>query len=236
MSIPRSVAAAPSDTDRSRPTDATGVDDYRPTVWHIWGVGFDSRIAELAGLSTLLLMISMNDLRIQGEYARFILEFVIPVAIVILLWRENPRRYGLRIGNWRMGLPISAAAIAIMAVVIWVVGRWPDFTAYYGSQSSGRPALRLAFDTGLDLLAWEFFFRGWLLWGLGRKFGSNAIWLQMVPFALMHVLKPPLEAISTVLGGAVFGILAWRTGSFLYGWLLHWFMVVWVVMVAGGYV
>jgi hypothetical protein len=34
-----------------------------------------------------------------------------------------------------------------------------------------------------------------------------------------------------VLGGAFFGILAWRTRSMLYGWLLHWFMMVWILLV-----
>ena len=123
-----------------------------------------------------------------------------------------------------------------MGVVIWFFGRQPDFVAFYASSAEGRSVQRLTIDTGIGLLTWEFFFRGWLLWDLGRRFGSDAIWLQMIPFALMHVFKPPLEAVSTVLGGAFFGILAWRTGSFLYGWLLHWFMVVWVVLLAVGYV
>jgi len=52
---------------------------------------------------------------------------------------------------------------------------------------------RLVIDTGIDLFAWEFFFRGWLLWGLGRKYGTDAIWLQIIPFALMHVWKPEIE-------------------------------------------
>jgi hypothetical protein len=38
-----------------------------------------------------------------------------------------------------------------------------------------------------------------------------------------------------VLGGVFFGILAWRTKSFLYGWLLHWFMVAWVLVVVASY-
>jgi membrane protease YdiL (CAAX protease family) len=57
----------------------------------------------------------------------------------------------------------------------------------------------------------------------------------MIPFALMHVWKPEIEQLSTVLGGVFFGILAWRTKSFLYGWLLHWFMVAWVLVVVASY-
>jgi hypothetical protein len=118
-----------------------------------------------------------------------------------------------------------------MAPVIWVMEQQPDFRAYYQPLILGRPAWQLILESGLDMFAWEFFFRGWLLWTLGRKYGSDAIWLQMIPFALLHIGKPEIELLSTVLGGAFFGILAWRTRSFLYGWLLHWFMMVWILVV-----
>ena len=52
----------------------------------------------------------------------------------------------------------------------------------------------------------------------------------------MHLGKPEVEQLSTVLGGAFSGILASGTYSFLWGWLFRWFMVVWVIMVAAGYV
>ena len=150
------------------------------------------------------------------------------------VWRENPRRYGLAIGDWRLGLPVTIVGIAGMAVVIWFFSRQPDFQQYYTQDIAGRPSWRLIIDTCVDIFAWEFFCRGWLLWGLGRKYGSDAVWLQVIPFALMHMWKPQIEQLSTVLGGAFFGILAWRTGSILYGWLLHTFMVAWILLLAAG--
>ena len=211
-------------------------DGGAPRVWRIWGVDFDSRIVEVVVAATLILIVAFNNRFIQLEYDRFFLEFVIPIGIVVLAWREHPREFGLHLGDWRLGLVVTAVGVAIMAVVIWVVGRWPDFQAYYTQNLDGRPLWRLIVDTGVDLFAWEFFFRGWLLWSFGRKYGSDAIWLQVIPFALMHVYKPELEQLSTVVGGAFFGILAWRTKSFLWGWLLHWFMMAFLLVVAAGYV
>jgi hypothetical protein len=52
----------------------------------------------------------------------------------------------------------------------------------------------------------------------------------------MHVWKPEIEQLSTLFGGAVLGLLAWRTKSFVWGWLLHWFMMAWVLVVTAGYV
>ena len=52
----------------------------------------------------------------------------------------------------------------------------------------------------------------------------------------MHLLKPETEVISTVLGGLLFGLLAWRTRSVLWVWLIHWFMSAFVIVVAVGWV
>jgi membrane protease YdiL (CAAX protease family) len=223
----------------SKPIDASAdeAETQHPSkTWRIWGVDFDARIVQIVGLATVILIVAFNNRFVEAEYDRFVLEFIIPVAVIILAWRENPRHYGLTLGDWRRGLPIAIAGIAVMAVVIWFIGRQPDFRQYYTESIAGRPAWRLIIDTAVDLFAWEFFFRGWLLWGLGRKYGTDAIWLQVIPFALMHVWKPEIEQLSTVIGGAFFGILAWRTKSFLYGWLLHWFMMAWVLIVAAQYV
>jgi membrane protease YdiL (CAAX protease family) len=226
-----------SPSRRQEPSAKSSAQDDRPTrTWRIWGVAFDARIVQIVFVATVVLLIAFNNRFVQAEYDHFFLEFLVPLAIIVLAWREDPRRFGLRLGDWRLGLPVVVIGIPVMAAVIWYLSGLTDFHAYYSQQSGDRSTLRLMIDAGIDIFAWEFFFRGWLLWTLGRKYGTDAIWLQIIPFALMHVYKPELEQLSTVLGGAFFGILAWRTNSILWGWLLHWFMVAWVLMVAAGYV
>ena len=204
--------------------------------WRIWGVAFDARMVQIVVLGTLILILAFNNRLLQGEYDRFVLEFLVPVAWIVAVWREDPRRFGLTLGDWRLGLPITVAGIAGMAVIIWIVGQQSDFRSYYTDTIAGRPAGRLVIDTAVDIFAWEFFFRGWMLWSLGRRIGTDAIWIQVIPFALMHVWKPEIEQLSTVIGGAFFGLLAWRTKSMVWGFLLHWFMLTWVLMVTAGYV
>ena len=216
--------------------EADALADQPSRTWRIWGVDFDARIVQIVSVATVILIIAFNNRFVEAEYDRFVLEFIIPVAIILLIWREDPRRYGLRLGDWRLGLVVVVLGVAVMAVVIWFLGRLPDFRAYYTDTIAGRPMWRLIVDTGVDLLAWEFFFRGWLMWALARKYGTDAIWLQVIPFALMHVWKPEIEQLSTLFGGAVLGLLAWRTKSFVWGWLLHWFMMAWVLVVTAGYV
>ena len=105
---------------------------------------------------------------------------------------------------------------------------------YYAARADGGD-LYLIYITGVDLLGWEFIWRGLLLFGLARVLGPGpAIFLQAVPFAFMHIGKPPLETFSTIFGGAAFGFIGWQSRSFLYPFLIHWFVSVFTIMVAIG--
>jgi membrane protease YdiL (CAAX protease family) len=205
-------------------------------TWRIWGVDFDARMVQAITAAMLVLLVAYDNNYGQPEYAHLVLEAFVPLAVIVLVWRESPRRYGMALGDWRLGLPVTLAGIVIMAVAIAILGQLPDFRVYYSILAGQRPAWRIVLDAGVDMFAWEFFFRGWLLGAFKPRYGTDAIWLQMIPFALMHVWKPELEVLSTIVGGVFFGILAWRTRSFVYGWLLHWFMIAGIILVAAGYV
>ena len=205
-------------------------------TWRIWGVDFDARMVQAITAAMLVLLVAYDNNYGQPEYAHLVLEAFVPLAVIVLVWRESPRRYGMALGDWRLGLPVTLAGIVIMAVAIAILGQMPDFRVYYSILAGQRPAWRIVLDAGVDMFAWEFFFRGWLLGAFRPRYGTDAIWLQMIPFALMHVWKPELEVLSTIVGGVFFGILAWRTRSFVYGWLLHWFMIAGIILVAAGYV
>ncbi|MCX7598060.1 MAG: CPBP family intramembrane metalloprotease, partial [Armatimonadetes bacterium] len=48
-----------------------------------------------------------------------------------------------------------------------------------------------------------------------------AIAAQTLPFVLMHLPKPPVEAFSSVVAGVALGTMAYRGRSMLGTWLLH---------------
>jgi uncharacterized protein len=249
LSLPSSLAAADSLAGAADPSadsadSAAGAADpvvaasvaHVPRIWRIWGLEFDARMVQTIVACTFVLLGTYQNNFGEPEYGHFVYEALVPLALIVLLWRESPRRYGLVLGDWKLGLPVALAGIAVMTVVIWYLGHLPEYRTYYSILAGGRPAWRIVVDAGVDMFAWEFFFRGWLMWSFGRKYGTDAVWLQMIPFALMHIWKPELEMLSTIAGGVFFGILAWRTRSFIWGWLLHWFMVAWILLVAAGYI
>jgi membrane protease YdiL (CAAX protease family) len=161
---------------------------------------------------------------------RTLLYFVIPMLIVLLVFREKPGEYGFTFGDWKVGVIFTLGGILLISPILWLVVRGDAaMQGYYKGLVSGLPL-----NTLLDLFSWEFLFRGWLLFGFARKFGSEAIWLQAVPFALAHIGKPEIETLSTIFGGFAFGWVAWRTKSFIYPLLIHWFVSSFTIIIAAG--
>ncbi len=158
-----------------------------------------------------------------------ILYLFIPMIFILFIFRDDPREYGFALGDWKAGLMLVAIGIVLMAPLLWLVARGPAMQDYYKSGLSGLP-----WNTFLNLFGWEFFFRGFILFSYFRKFGQDALWLQAVPFALAHIGKPELETLSTIFGGFAFGWVAYRTRSFIYPFLIHWFVASFTIILAAG--
>jgi membrane protease YdiL (CAAX protease family) len=191
---------------------------------------FDWKIVTPTIVSTLVIMLDYyHRLTFNKGLDRTILFLFVPLFFIIIVLRENPREYGFILGDWKAGLAITAIAILLIAPVLWWVGRGATMESYYQSQLGGLP-----WNTFVDLFGWEFLFRGWLLFAYARRFGPETLWLQAVPFAIAHISKPEVETLSTIFGGFAFGWVAYRTRSFLYPFLIHWFVASFTILVAAG--
>lgn len=192
---------------------------------------FDWKTVTLTVVSTLVLMVDAYHRMTPHKWLdRTILYLFVPLFFILIVFREHPRDYGLTLGDWRAGMILTALGILLIAPILWFLTRAnANMQDYYRQQLNGLP-----WSTFLDLLGWEFIFRGWLLFGYARRFGAEALWLQAVPFALAHIGKPEIETLSTIFGGFAFGWVAYRTRSFLYPFLIHWFVSTFTILVAAG--
>lgn len=191
---------------------------------------FDREIVAITILSTLLLMVDyynrLTPLKVVDRVALYLL---IPIGVILLAFRKSPRVYGFQLGDWRAGLALTAIVIAVAIPILWFIARAdPAVQRYYASEWNAATSL----FTFLDLIGWEFFFRGFLLFGYARVFGAHALWLHAVPFALAHLSKPAVETYSTIFGGFLFGLVAWRSKSFVYPFLIHWFIATFIIFAA----
>ena len=145
--------------------------------------------------------------------------FVLPLLFALVLFRRSPRKMGLGLGDWRLAGTIALAYLPLVAVGTWVLSADPAFQDDYPHY--GPAAFDWRFFAVYEALflfywiGWEYLWRGYVLFGTAPALGPGyAILAQTVPFALLHLDKPPAEALLSIVGGVALGALVWRCRSF----------------------
>jgi membrane protease YdiL (CAAX protease family) len=166
---------------------------------------------------------------IQATAATAILLGVIPALVVKFVLRERLSIYGVRLGNLRFSLLAILLASPLVIFIGYCSAQSPVFQAVYPINPVARDsATALAwhlFGQIFFYAAWEFHFRGFLQHGLERRAGvTTAICVQALASTLAHFGKPGSEVFGAIIGGLLWGALAWRTRSLFAGFCQHWLL------------
>lgn len=155
-----------------------------------------------------------------------VLFLAVPVVLVRALFKQHLRDYGLNLAIKRQHGWLYLGLLAAVFPIVVLASRRPDFQNIY-------PFYRGAFQaTTGTILVWEmayltqffaleFFFRGFLVLGLGRTIGRASIFVAMVPYCMLHYHKPPAEAFAAIVAGVVLGEVSYRTRSIAGGVIVH---------------
>ncbi|SKC60233.1 CPBP family intramembrane glutamic endopeptidase [Ohtaekwangia koreensis] len=73
----------------------------------------------------------------------------------------------------------------------------------------------------LDFVSVEFLFRGFLVIGLLQFTGRNSVLAMASAYCFLHFGKPAGEAISSIFGGYILGVIAYETKSIWGGIIVH---------------
>jgi membrane protease YdiL (CAAX protease family) len=153
--------------------------------------------------------IDPRSLRNQG-IERLVFFGLLPLGILLAL-REDPRRYGLGRGDVRRAVLLGGVATLVTVPAIALIAAVPAIREWYGPSMTTVPGVLLT--NVIDLFPTEFLLRGFLMFALIRAIGPFGVVVAVVPFVMVHIGKPDIEALSTLGGGLVFGWLNWRTGA-----------------------
>jgi membrane protease YdiL (CAAX protease family) len=180
--------------------------------------------------------------------ASIALYLVVPLALSYATRGSFTRRYGFGLGDVKAGFWITGLFLAVMLPAVWFIAGSKAFEGTYPLAGQGAftikgadgkehvsGALFAVYEASYFayFVGWEFLFRGWMLNGLLPKFGrAGAILIQTAPFAVMHLGKPEIEALGSIVAGVALGVLALRTRSFWYGALLHGTVALWMDLLA----
>jgi membrane protease YdiL (CAAX protease family) len=186
------------------------------TLW-----GYDLNLLAVVSISTLVLILAYYyRLKVDFPQAtQLVYYLLVPLAAGFLFFRDKPWDFGIRIGRWKQAIIIIAVCLAAMAIILYAVTKRPDFYDYYHRAHIDWP--RFLRDAALYMFAWEFIFRGYMLFGLEKSIGRSAIFVQTIPFVLLHFGKPFLETLACIPGGFIMGYIAYRTRSFLPCFIIH---------------
>jgi membrane protease YdiL (CAAX protease family) len=150
---------------------------------------------------------------------------VLPSVALLLFPRWRPRHLGLSPQGYLGHLPTYLMLFAAVAPLVVVASFGEAFQHMYPfydhAGRSWRHLLAWELLYGTQFLCLEFFFRGFLLFGLVRYIGAYAIFVMIVPYCMLHFGKPAPEIAGSVVAGVILGTLALRTGSIWGGVTVH---------------
>jgi CAAX protease family protein len=154
------------------------------------------------------------------------LGFVLPVLILKFGFSQTREQMGLGLGDWKFAGTIAALYVPVVLIGTWVLSDGPAFQQNYPHLQEAANSWQTFFVyESLFLfywIGWEYLWRGFVLFGTRKSLGFYAIFVQALPFAVLHYAKPLPEALLSVVGGIVLGALVWRTGSFWIAVPIHW--------------
>ena len=155
--------------------------------------------------------------------------FVIPIAVLLLSFRQRPSDIGLGLGDWKLALTLLVLYLPVASAGCWVLSAQESFQGKYPLFDAARGDWQLFLEYELLFLAywlgWEYLWRGFVLFGTARTFGAFAIFVQMLPFAALHAQKPMGEAYLSIVGALALGAVVWRCRSFWIAVPLHAFQM-----------
>jgi hypothetical protein len=159
--------------------------------------------------------------------------FILPVICIKVFLKGKLSDFGFTLGDKKFGIITVVIFLAVMIPVLWIASASEQFAdAYPQGGSAVRENLNLfllyEFCILIYMLGWEFLWRGYMLFGLKSKFGYYTIFIQMIPFFILHKGKPEIELFASIVAGIILGIQALRSRSFIYCWILH-FLVMFTI-------
>ena len=156
-----------------------------------------------------------------------LLYVVPPFLFIRFVCKESLSDYGVKLKGVFSLWWMYVVMLAVMLPVVVVVSRSEGFQATYPffEPFPNEPLWpRFWIWEGayfLQFVGLEFFFRGFLLHGIRRRFGAYAIFVMMVPYCMIHFGKPMTETFAAIAAGIILGFMSLKTRSIWMGAALH---------------
>ena len=178
---------------------------------------------------------STVDLEFYYRIIYSIVKIILSLASLVIFWwlvdRKEQPLYGMRRGDLNLGPYLVLLALLIPGIVIAAhspgfLKTYPRFLQLINTQDVFNSDYRqyiLAFEGLyiLDFYTLELFFRGFMILALLKYAGPKVILPTAVFYCCLHFGKPFGEALSSLFGGTILGIITHYSRSIWGGIIVH---------------
>jgi hypothetical protein len=154
----------------------------------------------------------------------------LPLFILVFVLNERKERFG--VNGINVDLSPYFQILLVVAPMIVIASFETGFKNYYPTYKSNNvaeamgwpdfvPLLMYEIAYGMDFFNVEFMFRGFLVIGMSRLIGKEAILPMVCTYCVIHFGKPIGECISSIFGGYILGVVAFYTRNIWGGVIVH---------------
>lgn len=156
----------------------------------------------------------------------FICLIGLPLLFAYDFIQIEPAKVGLSMEKLQLSLQVWLVVSLLVLFVSFHRSKTADNLAQYPQIRFRTWNTRIMILSTLSwifyLLAYEFLFRGWLLFGCLNQFGDiGAVVINVILYSLAHIHKGRAETIGSIPIGVILCILALWTGSIWAAFLVH---------------
>lgn len=156
---------------------------------------------------------------------------IIPLYVLYIFSKDfKPEFYGFKLNGAKVGPYLWL--ILFMIPLIYLASFRPDFLEQYPTYHDCQEYKHLPLEQwqtagiyelcyGFDFISVELFFRGFMVVGLSKIAGRSVILPMIAVYCFLHFGKPAGEAISSIFGGYILGILAFKSRNIFGGLIAH---------------
>lgn len=168
---------------------------------------------------------SLNTLGPASLFSYLILVIAIPaIYLASRIVKDRPfSSYASSLGGWRWKLYFKCMAVPLVIYVIFnIASSLTDGSAINIQQISPLMFIAFAITIPLQCIAEEYLFRGLIMQSFGSWFNIPilAIIIQALAFGATHSYNS-IGVVTIILGGVVYGLLAWKTNGIEASSALH---------------
>lgn len=155
-----------------------------------------------------------------------VIRILLPLLVIVVWIGGRPSDFGYRLRGVTSHAWLYLLMFLVMLPLLVAASYMPAFQAKYPMYAGASlnwthfGLWELAY--GVQFLGVEGFFRGFMTFGLYPRFGYLSLFIMVIPYALVHVGKPPIEVFMAVPAGLLLGYVALKSRSWVFGALLHW--------------